>query len=384
MTMTLSGDGTITGLVAGGLPDATITTDELAAGAALNNAPNSVGFRNRIINGDMRIDQRNAGALIVGPTNGYTLDRWYCREGGTGAIDAQQSTTAANGFTNSLVVTVTTTNPTPAATDRTIISQRIEGYNVADLNWGSANAKSITVSFYVRASVTGLFGGAALNSAADRSYVFNYTISAANTWEYKTVTIPGDTTGTWEKGNGIGVWLVFSCSSGSTYTATPNSWGSGQFYAPTGQTNLMATNGATWYITGVQLEVGSVATPFERRPFGTELALCQRYFVKFGGNVTDEAIGTFGTGASATTSRIYVPLPVSMRAAPSVSSSTLELIDSVNPAIAVSSVAVGSTVTGPLNGFIVATVASGLTTFRPYALRVANSLSGHLSYSAEL
>jgi hypothetical protein len=279
------------------------------------------GFRNRIINGDMRIDQRNAGAAVT-ITNAYTLDRWYIREGGTGAINIQQSTTSANGFTNSLVVTVTTTNSTPAAEDRTIISQRIEGYNVADLNWGNANAKSITVSFYVRASVTGTFGGAVLNSAANRSYVFDYTISVADTWEYKTVTIPGDTTGTWEKGNGIGVWLVFSCSSGSTYTATPNSWGSGQFYAPTGQTNLMATNGATWYITGVQLEVGSVATPFERRDYGRELAMCYRYFYKYEnttGGATPlslwqaySATGAFGP---------ILTFPVVMRATPTATTS---------------------------------------------------------------
>jgi hypothetical protein len=372
MTLILSGTNGVT------FPDST----DQATGYA-----NGVGFRNRIINGDMRIDQRNAGAAVTvnASTDFFPIDRFVGYGTATdGVFTLQQSTTAPAGFVNSIVATVTTADASVGTSEYYFLSQRIEGTNVADLGFGTANAKTVTLSFWVRSSLTGTFGGCLGNGGFNRSYPFLYTISVANTWEYKTVTIPGDTTGTWLTTTGIGMRVYWDFGSGSNNVNTADAWvGAGEVGA-TGGVKLISTLNATWYVTGVQLEVGSVATPFERRPYGTELALCQRYFVKFGGNVTDEAIGTFGTGASATTSRIYVPLPVSMRAAPSVSSSTLELIDSVNPAIAVSSVAVGSTVTGPLNGFIVATVASGLTTFRPYALRVANSLSGHLSYSAEL
>jgi hypothetical protein len=248
------------------------------------------GFKSRIINGAMVIDQRNAGAAVtvnsisVSP---YITDRFFCN-GVTsdGVFTAQQTTTAPAGFTNSLKFTVTTADASIGATQRYEFAQVIEGFNFADFNFGSANAKTFTLSFWIRASVTGTYGGAFVNEAANRSYVFSYTITAADTWEYKTITVTGDTTGTWTGAtNGYGLRVYWSLGEGSTYQTTAGSWTSGFYIAPTGQTNLIATLNATMYITGVQLEKGSTATSFDYRPYGTELQLCQRYYEKSGGEV---------------------------------------------------------------------------------------------------
>jgi hypothetical protein len=235
------------------------------------------GFRNRIINGDMRIDQRNAGAAVT-TTNSYPVDRFQIANTTDGAFSAQQDSSAPAGFTNSIKFTTTTADGSLTTTQRYGVNEKIEGFNVADLGWGAVGAKSITVSFWVRSSLTGTFGGSVSNNDIDRSYPFSYTISVADTWEYKTVTIPGDTTGTWLNNNGIGIRLEFSLGAGPDRSGTAGVWANAFYTNATGATNVMGTLNATWYITGVQFEVGSVATPFERRPYGTELALCQRYF----------------------------------------------------------------------------------------------------------
>jgi hypothetical protein len=237
------------------------------------------GFRNRIINGDMRIDQRNAGAAVtINGSGTYTLDRWYSDDVSDGSWTIQQSSVAPAGFTNSLLVTVTAADTSLAATDRCRLIQQVEGFNSADLAWGTASASPVTLSFWVRSSVTGTFSGSLLNSAENRSYPFTYTVNSANTFEYKTITIAGETSGTWVTNNGVGIRVVWSLGMGSNFNGTAGAWNTSTNFAATGATNLIATNGATFYITGVQLEAGSVATPFERRPYGTELALCQRYF----------------------------------------------------------------------------------------------------------
>ena len=243
---------------------------------------NTMG-RNRIINGAMEISQRGTSfAGLTNGSNGYTLDRWFWNESGTStAVQtvAQSTSVPSNGgFTQSLQVTTTTAH-SPLAADNTYrVGQSIEGFNVADLMYGTANAKTITLSFWVRSSLTGTFGGVLFNGAFDRFYVYSYTINATDTWEYKTVTIAGDTTGTWATNNTTGLAVEFSMGAGSNYLTTSGSWGSTRVHAPTGQVNVAGTNGATFYITGVQLEAGSVATSFERRQYGQELALCQRYY----------------------------------------------------------------------------------------------------------
>jgi hypothetical protein len=179
-----------------------------------------------------------------------------------------------------LIATVTTADASIGSTQRYLIQQRIEGFNVADLGWGTASAQSVTISFWVRSSVTGTFGGSLRNSAGDRSYPFSYTISAANTFEYKTITVAGDTTGTWLTDNSAGIFLTFSLGAGSSLKGTANTWAASSFWAATGSVDLISTLNATFYITGVQLERGSVATSFDFRSIGQELLLCQRYYEK--------------------------------------------------------------------------------------------------------
>jgi hypothetical protein len=242
-------------------------------------AYNTMG-KNRIINGAMEIDQRALGTTTINSDAAwiYTLDRWNSvGQTSAGVFTVQQSSTSPAGFTKSFLATVTTSS-TPGANALYIIRQVIEGYNCADLAWGTSDAKTITFSFYVRSSVTGTFAGVLKNQPENRSYAFTYTINSADTWEKKSVTIAGDTSGTWLTTNGSGMNVYFSIGAGSSRVGTPGSWGNTNLYGATGQTNLIETNGATFYITGVQLEVGSVATEFERRPFGTELQLCQRYY----------------------------------------------------------------------------------------------------------
>jgi hypothetical protein len=238
---------------------------------------NSLGMRNRIINGDMRIDQRNAGAAVS--TNGaFPLDRWTLSKDG-GTIAASRSTVFPAGFTNSLLFSVTT-GYTPTAAQQNNVRQNTEGFNVSDFGWGAAGAQSVVLSFWVRSSLTGTFAGSVNNSAYNRSYVYTYSVSAANIWEYKTVIIAGDTSGTWLTDNSVGLRVIFDLGSGSDYNATAGVWSAGEKRNTAGAVQPITTSGATFYITGVQLEAGSVATPFERRPIGVELALCQRYFEK--------------------------------------------------------------------------------------------------------
>ena len=287
-----------------------------AVSTAVATAVNNVGypaFKNRIINGAMVIDQRNAGASVT--ANGYNLvDRWAYAASQSSKFSAQQSTTAPSGFINSLIMT-TASAVTIGAGDIFNINQPIEGLNISDLGWGTASAQTITLSFWVRSSLTGTFGGSLSNSAVNRSYPFTYTVSSANTFEYKTITITGDTSGTWLTTNGVGIRLFFSLGTGSTYSGTAGAWAGADYRSSTGATSVVGTNGATFYITGVQLEKGSTATSFDYRPYGTELALCQRYYQVLASGVN----GPVSIGAAYTASSVFmvIPFKTTMRAAPS-------------------------------------------------------------------
>ena len=349
------------------------------------NSDSTFGFKNRIINGAMVIDQRNAGASVTPGTNSYTVDRWIVNNAASSKLTAQQSSTAPTGFTNSLLVTSTSAY-TPSSVEPFYISQRVEGFNFSDLAWGTANAKTVTLSFWVRSSLTGTFSGSFQNSATDYSYPYTYTISSANTFEYKTVTISPPTAGTWVGGtNGIGVRLYFSMGAGSTYQGTAGSWSANDYRGATGETQVVATSGATFYITGVQLEVGSTATSFDYRPYGTELALCQRYCLKYCGNTAQEDVNTATViGFNATSAYGAILTVVPMRTSPSISSSTIRMTDETNTIAVTSIVASGASFSGPYNINCGFNTASGLTQYRPYAVRAANSTSAFVILSAEL
>jgi hypothetical protein len=262
------------------------------------------GMRNRIINGAMRIDQRNAGANTL-PSNGqYQLDRWQTNMSVSSKFSVQQDSSAntVSGFVSSLKVTSTSAYSSGTG-DYFTVTQPIEGFNTADLAFGTASAKNVTLSFWVRSSLTGTFGGALMNNDFNRSYPFTYTIVAADTWEYKTITIPGDTTGTWVTGNTTGIQVHFGLGSGSTYSGTAGAWVGSMKFTATGATSVVGTLGATWYVTGVQLEEGSTATSFDYRPYTTELQLCQRYFETTYNPGT--AVGTSGLNSSTNTLRQY-------------------------------------------------------------------------------
>jgi len=335
------------------------------------------GFKNRIINGAMVIDQRNAGAtlsLASTVTALYATDRFYAyqdKSGVTGTVG--QSTDAPAGFKNSYAVTITTGSAS-ASGDQSFIQQGIEGLNVADLGFGTASAQAVTVSFWVKSSITGTNGFSISNSAGNRWYVGSYTINAANTWEYKTTTIPGDTSGTWLTTNGMGIRLRFNIGSGSSFLGAAGSWGSSIYNGPTGSFSTTGTSGATLYITGVQLEKGSTATSFDYRPYGTELVLCQRYY-----QICKTA---FGAGNSATAVALSLAFRVDMRAAPTVGEQGAMyvsdgFVDSLQSSASLTGL-VGSTDSYILllNNF------TGLTTSRVYFVRLNNN--NGFTLSAEL
>jgi hypothetical protein len=249
-------------------------------------APSSSVFRNRIINGAMSISQGAAGATITPAVTSayatnYPVDRFQVIVGAASKLTTAQSSTAPTGFNFSTLITSSSAY-TVGSGEVFVISQNIEGFNTADLAFGTASAASITLSFWVRSSLTGTFGGSVQNSASNRSYPFTYAISSANTWEKKTVSIAGDTSGTWIGAtNGIGLRVNFGLGVGSTYSGTAGAWAGSDYDSATGATSVVGTSGATFYITGVQLEKGTTATSFDYRP--NELQLCQRYFEN-GGN----------------------------------------------------------------------------------------------------
>ena len=289
----------------------TVSADVIQSSVANTSlgAGNASIMKNRLINGAMIIDQRNAGASVTPATDSiFTVDRWISRLSQASKYSFQQnagSVTPPVGFTNYLGITSTSAYSI-TSTDFFEIQQRIEGYNISDLGWGTANAKTVTLSFQVYSSLTGTFGGSVFNGAGTRSYPFSYSIPVANTWTSISITIAGDTSGTWLTTNGIGMFVNFGLGIGSTYSGTAGAWSGTLYLSATGATSVVGTNGATFYITGVQLEVGTSATGFEYRQYGQELALCQRYYQKFAGGQV------YGNGAVVAV--VCNSFPVTMRA----------------------------------------------------------------------
>ena len=340
-------------------------------------------FKNRIINGAMVIDQR-ATAITLNTAGTFMTDRWCQNNGGSAVMTGARSTNGPTGLTQSSLLITTTTGSAPSAGNLVDIFQPIEGYNVADLAYGTASAQTTTVSFWVKSSLTGTFCVAYGNASGNRSYVTTYTINSANTWEYKTVTITGDTTGTWGTTNGVGLSLFFDMGSGSNYNTTANAWASGFYTRVSGATSLSATTGATFNVTGVQLEVGTVATSFDYRPYGTELALCQRYYFKTK-PAASSYLSTGGYNSSTTAFQGFLQFPVTMRTFPTAleQSGTASHYDVVNQTGAITCSAVptyvDATDTIARTGF---TVSSGL--IAGYAGTARGNGTGFLAWSAEL
>ena len=350
------------------------------------------GFKNRIINGAMVISQRN-GTSSITPSSGFTysLDRWQYGADVGSKVSIQQnagSVTPPVGFTKYLGVTSLSAY-TAGSTEQYNIQQKIEGFNIGDLAFGTASASAVTLSFWARSSLTGSFSGSLVNSDGTRSYPFSYTIISANTWEYETITIAGDTTGTWNTDNTQGMCVYFNLGNGSTFLGTAGAWTGSEKHGVTGSVSVVGTNGATFYITGVQLEKGSTATSFDYRPYGTELQLCQRYYYKI--NAADSSSGgaVFGLAYANTTTLAGVigKFPVTMRTYPSAleqsGTAANYQVQFANTNTACSAVPTYSASTSTEGWRITATVASGLTVGQGGML-FGNSTSAYLAWSAEL
>ena len=344
-------------------------------------------LRNRIINGAMQIDQRSNGASLTAANGVYSLDRWFTWASQSSKYTVQQNAggvTPPAGFINYLGVTSSSAYSVLAA-DYFGIVQPIEGINVADLAWGTASASTVTLSFWVRSSLTGTFGGAVQNSAQSRCYPFTYVINGANTWEYKTISIPGDTSGTWLTTNATGIRLVFGLGVGSTYSGTAGAWAGTQYISATGATSVVGTNGATWYVTGVQLEDGAVATPFERRQITTELQLCQRYFVQWTGDSSATGFALIGTGySSSTTSMVFAAMtPTTMRSTPTLTyAGTISIIDGGSAAVT----SFGSLYKASPSNFwgVINASGGGLTLGRGAVLYTQNATTSYFRADAEI
>ena len=341
-----------------------------------------VGMVNRIINGQMVVNQRALGATSA--TGNYVLDRFIVYRSG-GAYTAQQSSTAPAGFINSMLMTNTTA---ASPTTFSFFGQIIEGLNIADLGFGTANAQTVTVSFWANSSVTGIYSISLTNGNGDRAYPAQYTVNVANTWEYKTITVPGDTSGTWATNNTSGFFLRFNLGSPAARTAPAGAWVAGNYdgaNGSTGATTWANTTSATFFITGVQLEKGSTATSFDYRPYGTELALCQRYYQKFSATASGQVFSS-GMMNSTTTGRMFIPFLVPLRTNPTAleQSGTASDYAILHGGTATTCSAVLGFVSATVNGgSFEATIASGGTTGNGALVRSATS-SAYLAFSAEL
>jgi hypothetical protein len=302
------------------------------ADSSIQNTSPKTGFVNRIINGEMDIDQRYAGAAVSAATlaaGGYLVDRFQFLASQSAKFSAQQnqgSVTRPAGFANYLGLTVASA-VSIGSSDYFLLRQGVEGFNISDLSWGTASASPVTLSFRVYSSLTGTFGGVLKNGAGNRSYPFTYSVPTANTWTTISITVAGDTTGTWATNNTAGIFVTWGLGVGSTLSGTAGAWASADLNSATGATSVVGTSGATFYITGVQLEKGSTATPFEFRSIGQELGLCQRYFstsfqsgatILSTDNLQVVQTGAYFVNGASTGGATGVSYPVPMRAAPTI------------------------------------------------------------------
>lgn len=358
--------------------------------------------KNRVINGSMEIDQRNSGASVSATAGGqYFLDRWNTLISASSKFTVQQnagSVTTPTQFPKYLGVT-SSTAWSVGVNDYATLNQMIEGYNVSDFGLGTASAKTFTLSFWVRSSLTGTFGGLMSNAitaaSATRCYPFTYSISAANTWEQKTITLTGETTSTeWATTNGKGLTVQFSLAAGTNKVTTANAWATGEYFGATGQTNILATNGATWYVTGVQVELGSVATQFTRAggTFQGELVACQRYYRRFTGVASGNGYfiipGAMAGATSTTGGYVDIPLNPPMRVAPTSVTYTAGAIYVRKPDDTRINPLTSFSFTGANTEFSCAgsfgASGGGLTSNNMYQLQSGGTSTNYLDISAEL
>ena len=338
----------------------------------------STAYRNRnlIINGACVIDQRNSGSSVTPADTNYTIDRWRYTASQASKFTFQQnagSVTPPAGFENYMGFTVASA-VTVGSSDYFAITQRIEGYNVNQLEFGTANAKTVTLSFWVRSSLTGTFGGSLRGANFGRSYPFTYSISSANAWEYKTVTVAGDTSGTYQSGSTTGLEVIFGLGAGSTYSGSAGAWTASGHFSATGAVSVVGTGSATWYVTGIQLEVGEQATPFEHWSYGEELALCQRYYQTM-------ARGAMGGAYSSTQWIGGGNFNTPMRATPTASqpSGVATVHDPSTATFAQSSTNITATYASTTGSTFILGNLSGMTAYRPMSL-----FGGQIDFSAEL
>ena len=299
---------------------------------------------NRIINGDMRIDQRNNGAS--GTASGYTADRWTCSVTQTGKGAWQRTTGGAAALAQGIGYSLNFSSSTAyasLASDNFNFNQRIEADVITDFAWGTANAQPVTLSFMVFSSLTGTFGGSLCNgNPATRSYPFTFNVPSVNTWTKIAITIPGDTAGTWTlQGNGIGAMLNFDLGVGSSLRGPPGAWASADYRGANGAVSVVATNGASFNLTGVKLEIGSVATPFNRQSLAKSLIDCERYYQQ------GLLYSVFGASIPAGNTVAASSMPkVNMRAPP-----TMTIVGSSNSNFTVGTLGVSTGSSGATQGF---------------------------------
>jgi hypothetical protein len=347
-------------------------------------AASTYSYKNRVINGDFRISQYNSSNSITPVDSTYFIDRFIWNQSITGKITFQQnagSVTPPSGFVNYAGFT-STSSYSLLSTDYWLLRHRIEGYNMADFAWGTANAKTVTLSFWVYSSLPGTFGGIIQNQQVNYNYTYSYTINSANTWQYVTITIPGPTSGTWYNDVRTGIDLWFSLGCGSSSTGAPGTWGSPRIFAPTGQVNVAGTSGAVWNITGIQFEVGTQATAFDYRDYGRELQLCQRYYQRISGNTTNP---NFLNGTLWTTTSVYAPMmfPTTMRTAPTFNYSTSTSLFTAFTASATGSTTTISAYTNTYGAELNPALSAGLAT-TGYSVFLRFATTGWVDFSAEL
>lgn len=261
---------------------------------------------NKIINGNMLVAQRGTTGTAVAGGSYLACDRWKAWEASDAAVTVSQETDGPTGkFTKCLKYNITTADASITAAQFGMVRQMIEGHNIIDLGFGTASAQSVTISFWVKSSLTGSHGAALNNGNEDRSYPFAYTVSSANTWEYKTVTIPGDTSGTWDTDNTAGMIVTFGLGAGTDYQGTADAWQAGNKFQPSSTVQNIGTI-SNWNVTGVQLEAGGAASNFEQLQFSDQFQLCQRYYA-----VQDAAVNAYSS-----TGVVGFSFNTAMRAAP--------------------------------------------------------------------